>query len=57
MATTAYMQRRSLELLIRSAEADERRLERRLACAAETQRRTRLAIESEFRRQHYGRWP
>jgi len=51
------MERRSLELLVRGADAEERVLERRLARAADDQARTRRQIEAELRREHWGRMP
>jgi hypothetical protein len=48
---------RSLELLIRTAEAEERLLQRRLDRLTGEQQRTRWAIEQELRREHYGRLP
>jgi hypothetical protein len=48
---------RSLELLIRTAEAEERLLQRRLDRLAGEQQRTRWAIEQELRREHYGQLP
>ena len=48
---------RSLELLIRTAEAEERQLGRRLDRLAGEQIRTRWAIEQELRREHFGRLP
>lgn len=48
---------RSLELLIRTAEAEERLLGRRLDRLAGEQLRTRWAIEQELRREHFGRLP
>lgn len=42
------MERRSLELLIRSAEAEERLLERRLERMADEQWRTRRAIHAQL---------
>lgn len=48
---------RSLELLIRTAEAEERLLGRRLERMAGEQLRARWAIEQELRREHFGRLP
>ena len=50
-------ERRTLELTIRSAVAEERVLQRRLDRLAGDQRRTRLAIEQELRREHFGQLP
>jgi hypothetical protein len=51
------MERRSLELLVRGADAEERLLERRLERVADDHARTRRAIEAELRREHWGRLP
>lgn len=48
---------RSLELFIRTTEAEERQLGRRLDRLAGEQIRTRWAIEQELRREHFGRLP
>jgi hypothetical protein len=48
---------RSLELFIRTAEAEERLLGSRLDRLAGEQHRTRWAIEQELRREHFGRLP
>lgn len=48
---------RSLELLIRTAEAEERMLQRRLDRMAGDQQRTRWTIEQELRREHFGQLP
>lgn len=53
----AAWERRSLELVIRGAEAEERMLERRLQRVAAGQQRARQAIESELRHEHFGRMP
>jgi hypothetical protein len=52
--TSAALQRRSLELVIRGAEAEERVLGRRLERLADTQRSTRRSLESELRHEHFG---
>jgi hypothetical protein len=49
------IQRRSLELLIRRAEAEERLLERRLDRMATDQWRTRRSIEAQMREQPWSR--
>jgi hypothetical protein len=49
------IQRRSLELLIRRAEAEERLLERRLDRMATDQWRTRRSIETQMREQPWSR--
>jgi hypothetical protein len=49
------MERRSLELLIRSAEAEERLLERRLERMADEQWRTRRAIHAQLGAQPWNR--
>ena len=51
------MERRSLELLVRRADAEERLLERRLARVADDQALARRQIEAELRREHWGRLP
>jgi hypothetical protein len=48
---------RSLELIIRAAEAEERMLGRRLDRVAEAQRQTRTQIARELRREHFGQPP
>jgi hypothetical protein len=50
------IQRRSLELLIRRAEAEERLLERRLDRMETEQRRTRRAIEAQLRARPWNRF-
>jgi hypothetical protein len=57
MALAALMERRSLELLVRRADAEERLLERRLAQVADDQTMARRQIEAELRREHWGRLP
>jgi hypothetical protein len=57
MALSELLERRSLELLVRRADAEERLLERRLERAAEDHARTRRRIEAELRREHSGRLP
>jgi hypothetical protein len=57
MALAELMERRSLELLVRRADAEERLLGRRLARAADDQAQTRRRIEAELRREHWGRLP
>jgi hypothetical protein len=50
-------ERRTLELAIRAAIAEERLLQRRLDRLASEQQRARGAIEQEMRREHFGRLP
>ena len=48
---------RALELLIRTAEAEERLLGRRLERLAGEHQRSCWAIEQQLRRAHFGRLP
>jgi hypothetical protein len=48
---------RSLELIIRAADAEERILGRRLEGVAEAHRKVRLDITNEIRREHFGHPP
>jgi hypothetical protein len=50
-------QARSLELVIRAAEAEQRLYARRLDQVAKAQQRTRADIERELRREHFGQLP
>jgi hypothetical protein len=50
-------ERRTLEITIRAAAAEERLLQRRLDGVAREQQRARLQIEQELRSEHFGRLP
>jgi len=50
-------EQRALELLIRTAEAEERLLGRRLERLAGEHQRSRWTIEQQLRRERFGRLP